>query len=206
MSTSSFFNMVSVSGYAIREAGPFTESLLHSRDLSGAVDFRVGRPWGKTAFVTGWGARDEQFNPVIREFYYTSVYAGIEHRVSSRFTFRAIAEDLRAWRVEGRQFATAQALRPAGSVQFTPTRNWRIEGNVAYSRNMSFHAYDAVQSGFAVSYALPFHKTFKNEGQDVGLVYPIRFSAGMQQENFYNFPSGGSSTQQLRPYVSITIF
>jgi tetratricopeptide (TPR) repeat protein len=206
MSTSSFFNMVSVTGYAIREAGPFTESLQHSRDLSGAVDFRVGRPWGKTFFLTGWGARDEQFNPIIREFYYTSVYAGVERRVSHWFTFRAIAEDLRSWRVEGPQFAIAQALRPAGSVFFSPTRNWRIEGNVAYSRNMSFHAYDAVQSGFAVSYALPIHRTFKDEGHSVGLVYPIRFSAGMQQENFFNFPNGGSSTQQLRPYVSITIF
>jgi tetratricopeptide (TPR) repeat protein len=206
MSTSSFFNMVSVSGYAIREAGPFTENSQHSRDLSGAVDFRVGRPWAKTAFLTGWGARDEQFNPVIREFYYTSVYAGFERRVSERFTFRAIAEDLRAWRVEGPQFAIAQALRPAGSVLFSPTRNWRIEANVAYSRNMSFHAYDAVQSGFAVSYALPIHRTFKEEGQNVGLVYPIRLSAGMQQENFFNFPGGGGSTQQLRPYVSITIF
>jgi tetratricopeptide (TPR) repeat protein len=206
MSTSSFFNMVSLSGYAIREAGPFTENPLHSRDLSAAVDFRVGRPWGRTAFLTGWGARDEQFNPVIREFYYTSAYAGIERRVSNRFTLRVIAEDLRAWRVEGPQFAIAQALRPAGSVLFAPTRNWRIEGNVAYSRNMSFHAYDAVQSGFAVSYALPIHRTFKDEGQNVGLVYPIRFSAGMQQENFYNFPGGGNSTRQLRPYVSITIF
>ncbi|MGB7584349.1 MAG: tetratricopeptide repeat protein [Terriglobales bacterium] len=204
MSTSSFFNMVSVSGYAIREAGPFTESFQHSRDLSGAVDFRVGRPWGKTAFLTGWGARDEQFNPIIREFYYTSVYAGLEHRVSDRLTFRAVAEDLRAWRVEGQQSAISQALRPAGSVLFSPTRNWRIEGNFAYSRNMSFHAYDAVQSGFAVSYALPIHKTFKDEGQKVGLAYPIRFSAGMQQENFFNFP--GSNSQQLRPYFSITIF
>lgn len=204
MSTSSFFNMVSVSGYAIREAGPFTENLQHSRDLSAAVDFRVGRPWGKTFFLTGWGARDEQFNPIIREFYYTSVYAGIERRVSNWFTFRAVAEDLRAWRVEGSQYAIAQALRPAGSVQFSPSRNWRIEGNFAYSRNMSFHAYDAVQSGFAVSYALPIHRTFKDEGQNVGLVYPIRFSAGMQQENFFNFTGG--NTQQFRPYVSITIF
>ena len=53
MTTSSFFNMVSVSGYAIHEAGPFTLSNLRSRDLAGAVDFRVGRPWGKTALVTG---------------------------------------------------------------------------------------------------------------------------------------------------------
>ncbi|MGH9497944.1 MAG: tetratricopeptide repeat protein [Terriglobales bacterium] len=204
MSTSSFFNMVSVSGYAIREAGPFTESNLNSRDLSGAVNFRVGRPWGKTFFLTGWGARDDQFNPVIREFYYTSVYAGIERRVSNWFTFRALAEHLRSWRVEGTQYAIAQALRPAGSVQFTPTRNWRIEANVAYSRNMGFHAYDAVQSGFAVSYALPIHKNFKDEGKNLGLVYPIRFSAGLQQENFYDFP--GSNSQQFRPYVSITIF
>ena len=204
VSTSAFFNMVSVSGYAIRESGPFIESQQHSRDLAGAIDFRVGRPWGKTAFVTGWGARDEQFDPIIREFYYTSVYAGIERRVSNWFSFRAVAEHLRSWRVEQSQYAIAQALRPAASVQFTPTRNWRIEGNFAYWRNMSFHAYDAVQSGFAVSYALPIHKTYKGEGKDVGLVYPIRFSAGMQQENFYNFP--GSGTTQLRPYVSITIF
>jgi tetratricopeptide (TPR) repeat protein len=204
MNTSYFFNVVSVSGYAIRETGPFTESNLHSRDLSGALDFRIGRPWGKTFMLVGWGARDEQFNPLIREFYYTSSYAGFEHRVSDRFSFRAVAEDLRSWRVEGPAFAIAQALRPAGSVLFNPTRNWSIEANVAYSRNMSFHAYDAVQSGFAVSYAMPLHQTFKEDGREVRISYPIRFSAGMQQEDFFNF-TGGSS-QQLRPYVAITIF
>ena len=204
MTTSSFFNMVSVSGYAIREAGPFTESLLHSRDLSAAVDFRVGRPWGRTAFVTGWGARDEQFNPISREFYYTSAYAGIERRMTERFTLRVVAEDLRAWRVEGANFAIAQALRPAASLQFTPTRNWRIDGNVAYSRNMSFHAYDAVQSGFAVSYAMPIHRTYKDENGQVSLRYPIRFSVGVQQEDFFNFEGGNN--QQFRPYVGITLF
>jgi len=204
MSTSSFFNMVSVSGYAIHEAGPFTESILHSRDVSGAVDFRVGRPWDKTAFVVGWGARDVQFNPIVREFYYTSTYAGFEHRVSDRLSFRAVAEDLRAWRVEGPRYAIAQAVRPAGSVRFSPTQNWSIEANIAYSRNMGFHAYDAVQSGLAVSYALPIHRTFKEAGNDIKLTYPVRFSAGFQQENFFNFTGGGS--QQLRPYVGITIF
>ena len=128
MSTSSFFNMVSVSGYAIREAGPFTLSNLSSRDLAGALNFRVGHPWGKTALVTGWGSRDEQFFPVIREFYYTSAYLGIEHKMSQRLSFRVLAEDLRAWRVELNKFAIAQALRPAGSVEFSPTRNWSVAG------------------------------------------------------------------------------
>jgi tetratricopeptide (TPR) repeat protein len=204
MTTSSFFNMVSVSGYAIREAGPFTLSNLSSRDVAGALDFRVGRPWGKTALVTGWGARDEQFFPVTREFYYTSAYLGIERRVSQRLNFRVLAEDLRAWRVEGNKFAIAQALRPAGSVEFSPTRNWSVQASAAYSRNMGFHVYDAVQSGFAVSYAMPVHHGFKDESGQVELRYPIRFSAGMQQQTFFNFTGG--QNQMFRPYVRIDLF
>jgi tetratricopeptide (TPR) repeat protein len=205
MTTSSFFNMVSVSGYAIREAGPFTLSNLSSRDLAGAFDFRVGRPWGKTALITGWGARDEQFFPLTREFYYTSAYIGIEHKVSERLNFRVLAEDLRAWRVEENNWAIAQALRPAGSIQFAPTRNWSLQASAAYSRNMGFHVYDAVQTGFSVSYAMPIHHGFKDEnGGQVELKYPIRFSAGMAEQNFYNF-SGGQN-QQFRPYVRIDLF
>ena len=204
MSTSSFFNMVSVNAYGIREAGPFTESNLSSRTLAGAVDFRVGRPWGKTAFVTGWGASDEQFFPITREVYFTSTYVGIERKVSERLSFRVLAEDLRAWRVEQNNWAIAQALRPAGSVQFAATRNWSFQASAAYSRNMGFHAYDAVQSGFSISYAMPFHHEFKDQAGEVELQYPIRFSAGLQQETFYNFP--GSQSQQLRPYVQISLF
>lgn len=204
LNTSSFFNMVSISGYAIRETGPFTESFLRSRDLSAAVNFRVGHPWSNTAFLAGWGARDEQFFPITREFYYTSAYAGIDHRFSPKFDLTVVAEDLRAWRVEGAAWANAQALRPAGTLQFFPTRNWAFQASVAYSRNMAFHAYDAVQSGFAVSYAIPIHRTYTGEGQNVRLTYPIRFSAGMQQEDFFNFTQGNN--RQFRPYVSITLF
>jgi tetratricopeptide (TPR) repeat protein len=204
MSSSSFFNMVSVSGYAIRESGPFTESSQHSRELAGALNFRVGRPWGKTALVTGWGARDDRFYPVISEDYYTSAYLGIERRVSERINFAVVAEDLRAWRVKGYSYAIAQALRPAASVQFAPTRNWSLQVSAAYSRNMGFHFYDAVQSGFAISYAMPVHRSFKDAGKEVELRYPIRFSAGMQQETFFNFTGG--QNQQFRPYLRITLF
>jgi len=204
MSTSSFFNLVSVNGYAIREAGPFTESTQRSRDLAGALNFRVGRPWGKTALVTGWGGRDDKFSPVISEDYYTSAYLGIEHRFSQRLQFRVIAEDLRAWRIFGGKSAIAQALRPAGSVEFSPTRNWSVQASAAYSRNMGAHVYDAVQGGFAVSYQMPVHRTFKEEGKEVELQYPIRFSAGMQQETFFNFTGG--QNHQFRPYLSITLF
>ena len=88
VSTSSFFNAVSADGYVIREAGPFTESNLHSRALAGALDFRVGAPWGKTALVTGWGANDQQFSGVATENYYTSSYIGLKRRFSDRWNVK----------------------------------------------------------------------------------------------------------------------
>ncbi|HZP62336.1 MAG TPA: tetratricopeptide repeat protein [Terriglobales bacterium] len=205
MQTSSFFNLISVSGYALRETGPFTLSDQHSRDLTGSLNFRVGHPWAKTAFVTGWAARDLQFHPVQREFYFTSAYAGIERQIGRDIKFRVQAEDVRAWRVELNHFAIAQALRPAGTFDWRVTRNWSVEASAAYSRNMAWHVYDDIEGGFAVSYAMPIRRTYKDEGADpVEYQYPIRFSAGMQQETFYNFTQGHN--QAFRPYVSITIF
>ena len=204
LSTSSFFNAVSVSGYVIREAGPFTESGVSSRSLSGAVDFRVGAPWGKTALVTGWGVNDEQFSPVRYEDYYTASYIGLERKFLGKLNVRAVAEDLRAWRVVKGRSGIAQNLRPAATVDFTPLRNWDIQASTAYSSTRGFHVYDAVQSGFSVSYAMPFHRKFHDDTGEVVLQYPIRFSAGMQEENFVNF-SGGQN-QMLRPYVQVSIF
>jgi hypothetical protein len=204
MSTSSFFNMVAVNGYAIRETGPFTLSHLRSRDLSAQLNFRIGRPWGKTALLTGYGARDLQFSPAIREFFLTSSYVGIERKISDSFTLKAIAEDLRAWRVQGRDYATAQAFRPTTTIEYAPTRNWSVQGSVAYSRNMGFHVYDAVQSGFAVSYAMPVTRQFDDGGDHVRVRYPIRFTVGVQQQSFFNFDGGNK--QQFRPYISINVF
>ena len=53
MTTSSFFNLISATGFLMREAGPFTQSGQYSRELAAKVDFRVGSPWGKTALLTG---------------------------------------------------------------------------------------------------------------------------------------------------------
>lgn len=202
--TSSFFNAISASGYIIRESGPFTEIDEHSRALTGAIDFRVGRPWGKTALLTGWGANDQLFTPVNFEDYYTSSYIGIEHRFSDRLLLRGMMEDLRAWRVVGAASGIAQNLRPAASVDYVPQRNWDIQASSAYSDTRGFHVYDATQSGFSVSYARPFRRKFHDDTGSVVLQYPIRFSGGLQQETFVNF--GGGHSQQLRPFIQISIF
>jgi hypothetical protein len=204
MSTSAFFNAVSVSGYVIRESGQFTESSLHSLATMAAIDFRVGAPWGKTSLVTGWGATDQQFSPVNYEVYCTSAYVGIERKFGKRLNLRAIAEDVRAWRIVGANWGNAQNLRPAGAVDFTPNHQWDVQFSTAFSSARSFHAYDAIQNGFSISYARPFRRKFNDDSGTVVLEYPIRFSAGIQEESFFNF-SGGHN-QQFRPYVRISLF
>jgi tetratricopeptide (TPR) repeat protein len=204
LNTSSFFNAVSVSGYALRESGPFTESNLHSRDLAAAVNFRVGAPWGSTALVTGWGVNDQLFRTIHTEDYYASSYIGLEHRFSSRLNVSALAEYMRAWRIFGSRWAIAQDLRPAGTIDFIPRRNWDVQFSTAYSSTRGFHIYDATQNGFSVSYARPFRHIFRDSSGPLTLQYPIRFSAGLQDETFFNF--GGAQSQQFRPYIEISIF
>jgi len=204
VSTSSFFNALSVSGYFIRESGPFTESNLHSQAIAGAIDFRVGAPWGKTALVVGWGSHDQHFSPVHFEDYLTSSYLGIERHFGERLTAKAVVEDLRSWRVVGTNSGIAQNLRPAGTVDFTPDRSWDLQLSTAYSNTRSFHAYDAVENAFSVSYARPFRRKFNDDSGTVVLQYPIRFSAGIQEETFFSFTGGHN--QQFRPYVRISLF
>ena len=204
MDTSSFFNALSVNGYLIRESGPFTEINEHSRVLAGALNFRVGAPWGKNALVTGWGANDQVFHPAEIEDYLTSSYIGFEHRFSQRLMVRGMLEDLRAWRVVHGRSAIAQDVRPAASVDFKPRRNWEIQATTAFSSTRSFHLYDATQNGFSVSYARPFKRRFRDDSGELMLQYPIRFSGGVQTETFFNFPGGHS--QQIRPFIQVSIF
>lgn len=204
MSTSSFFNAVSMDGFVLRETGPFTESNLHSTAFSAAVNFRVGAPWGRTALITGWGENDQSFTPSAIEDYYTSSYIGLDRQFGNHVDVKGVAEDLRAWRKVGSNSGIAQILRPKGTFEFRPTPRWSVQASGAWSSNREFHVYDAIQSSFAVSYGMPYHREFKDENGDVVLQYPIRFSAGVQQETFFNFTGGQS--QQWRPYVSITLF
>ena len=197
-------NWLSFSGHVIREAGPFIQQDLHSRDFSGAIEFRLGRPWGKTAFLTGYTGRDLLFRPAIHEYFTTSTYAGVERRFGERFRVSAIGEYLRAWRVEGTQFAIAQALRPNFAVDAKINQHWSLSAGGLWSRGEGFHSYDSVDSRFLVSYV---HETKarRNDGLESALVsYPMRFSVGFQQQTFYDFP--GHQHTSIVPMVSFTLF
>ncbi|MGB6904812.1 MAG: tetratricopeptide repeat protein [Acidobacteriaceae bacterium] len=216
MNTSSLFHALSVSGWFIHDSGAFTELPLDESAVSGAIDFRVGSPWGKTALVTGWGMNDQHFTSSSlgnTENYYTSSYVGLTRSLPARINVEGLAEYLRSWRVVPfatgpSQFVvnsgTAQALRPAATVDFSPAPDWQIRFSGTYEDTRSFHYYDMTQNGIAVSYMRPFGRTFNEDTGEVRFRYPVRFSAGLQEQTFLNITQGRN--QQFRPYVSITLF
>jgi tetratricopeptide (TPR) repeat protein len=202
LASSPIGNWLSFSGNFIREAGPFTQQSLHSRQTSGALDFRLGRPWGHTALLTGWNAVDLLFGPSVNQYYQTISYAGVEHRFGSRIRASAIAEFLRAWRIEGNEYAIAQTLRPRFGFDAEINSRWTLSASAAWSSGRSFHAYDNVSSSILLSYT---HE--RGWGGSLGsetapLTYPVRFSFGLAQQSFYDFP--GHSHTQVVPEARFT--
>jgi hypothetical protein len=204
VSSSPIGNWLSFSGAVIREAGPFTEQNLHSRDFSGAIDFRVGRPWGKTAFLTGYGGRDILFRPAIHEYFATSMYAGLERRIGNGLRVSAAGEYLRAWRVEGNQFAIAQTLRPRFGLDYKVSSHWSINAAGAWSQGKGFHAYDSVSTGFLVSYVRDVRAVRKDGIETASVSYPMRFSFGMEEQTFYSFPGQGRTA--IVPVIRFKLF
>jgi tetratricopeptide (TPR) repeat protein len=202
VASSPIANWLSFSGNLIREAGPFTEQALHSRDFSGALDFRVGQPWSKSALLAGYNARDLLFGPSVHEYYQTISYAGLERAFGAGIHVTAVAEFLRAWRVEGSQYAIAQTLRPRVGVDAEIKKHWTLSATGAWSSGRGFHAYDNFASSFLVSYTRD-----RGWGRGVGpetaaVAYPMRFSFGLQQQSFYDFP--GHEHTQVVPSAQVT--
>lgn len=204
-STNSFFNWVSVTGSAVREAGPFTDANLHSRDASADVEFTVGRPWGSTSLITGYSIRDLLFRPMVLEYFNTTSYAGLQHKFGNRFTAAILAEDLRSWRVQNTQYATAQALLPGGRFNFRANSRWSVQGSFVLSRGEGYHFYDNTQSQLLVSYVRSLHGTMRDGTGEVQVAYPMRFSVGVEQQTFYDFP-GSTRTSTLLPVVHFSLF
>ncbi len=199
--SNSIFDWLSFSGSLIHEAGPFTEYSLRSRDYSGSIDFRVGRPWGKTALLTGYNARNLLYEPgvstdykMVTEYYQTITYAGLERKFGPHFRVSAVAEFLRAWRIETLEYAIAQTLRPRFGLDAQFKQHWAISASGAWSSGRSFHDYDNLTTSFMLSYTRDHGFGRSNRSETASLGYPLRFSVGFGQQSFYNFP-GHASTQ-----------
>lgn len=204
LSTSSIFNWISMNGFLIREAGPYTDQPLHSRDFSGTVNFIVGRPWGKTALITGYGARDLLYRPSIHEYFESDSYAGIQRRFGARIQASVVAEYLKAWRVEGNAWTYAQMVRPGFSLNFKPNDRWSIDATGTWSQGKAFHAYDNFNNGILLSYMHPLRGSVNDGTESLPVAFPLRFSFGVEQQTFYDFP--GHARTSIVPVLKLTLF
>ena len=203
--TGSFANWVSVSGSLIHESGPFTEENLHSRDAAGTIEFQVGRPWGKTSLLTGYEGRDILFRPLIREYYTTDMYAGIQRKFGSAWTAAVLGEYLRAWRVQDASFAIAQALRPGFRLDYRPlASHWAVHAAGAWSKGEGFNAYDNVSNEITISYTKGLQRPMDDGIGQVPVTYPLRISFGVAQQTFYNF--NGKNQNTIAPIIRFNLF
>jgi tetratricopeptide (TPR) repeat protein len=207
LASSPIADWLSFSGNLIREAGPFTEQGLHSRDFSGSIDFRLGRPWAKTAFLMGYNGRNLLFTPSISgdypqyaEYYQTISYAGME-RSFGPVKLTAVAEFLRAWRIQNLEYTTAQTLRPRFGIDAKLRPHWTLSATGAWSSGRDFHAYDSFTSNVVVTYTRERGWGTSVNTEAMTVTYPMRFSFGFGQQSFYNFP--GHERTQLVPVAQL---
>jgi tetratricopeptide (TPR) repeat protein len=206
MSTNPLGNWLTIRGEGIHETGPFTLRDLHSREFVGRLEFEVGRPWGKYSMLTGYLVDDLLFRPLVREWFTTSSYVGLQRRWGERLTVRALAQYVRGWRVQDTSFAIAQELRPGAEVHYRVNNQWTVDANFALSRGQGFHTYDNAQAGFMVSYVRRLRRSVDDGLGQVPVDYPLRLSFGLQQDTFYNFTGAGQSNKMFRPVIRLTIF
>jgi tetratricopeptide (TPR) repeat protein len=202
-------NWLTLRGALIHEAGPFTLQDLKSKEYVGAVEFTVGRPWGRNALITGYTARDLQFTGTskfaqFREFFTTSSYFGIRRQMSEKLQMTLLGEYQRAWQVQGVSWVNAQMMRPAVQLEYKINKSWSVAANGAFSRGQGFHVYDNVQSGVLISYMKPIRRRMNDGAGDLPVEYPLQFSFGVQQDDFYNFTGRGQA--MFRPVVRLTLF
>jgi hypothetical protein len=178
---------------------------LHSREVSGTLEFEVGRPWAKTTLLTGYQGRDILFRPLIREYFNTDMYVGIQRKIGSAWTVTALGEYLRAWRVQDANFDIAQALRPGYRVDYRPlTSHWAVHATGTWSKGEGLSVYDNVNNEVLVSYIKGFQRPLSDGIGEVPVTYPLRISFGIAQQTFYNF--NGTNRNAILPIIRINLY
>ena len=209
VNSSSFGNWLAFNASLYHEAGPFTATgyPLNSNDVGSTLQFTVGRPWGNTALITGYTRRDLTYSPLVRQYFTTSGYGGLQRKFLDRkLTASLLAEYIRAYRVQDTLWATAHVLRPVGSIQYNVNPAWSVSGQAAYEGGSTFQQYDNVYGSFFISYLRPLHRTIGDAAGRVSAEYPLQFSFGVQAEQFPNFTGTAQSGTLIRPVFRLTIF
>jgi tetratricopeptide (TPR) repeat protein len=204
MSSNSLGNWLQIQGEAFHEAGPFTARDLSSSEKGARIQFTVGRPWGRTALLTEYSIRDLQFHPLVREFWSTTTGIGVQHQFGEKLKVAILGEYIRSWRTQDTSFWIAQAMRPAGQFSYRVNNRWSVDGRFSFSRGEGFHDYDNIQSSFLINYVRGVRRNVSDGAAEVPVEYPLRFSFGVENANYFNFT--GQNQSILRPVIRLTLF
>jgi hypothetical protein len=104
--------------------------------------------------------------------------------------------------VQANDYAIAQTLRPRFGLDDRINERWSFSASSAWSTGRSFHAYDNVTSSVMVSYTREHNWNESVGSETASVAYPMRFSFGVQQQSFYDFP--GQSHTQIIPAAQFT--
>jgi hypothetical protein len=161
---------------------------------------------GQDGVHTGYTRRNLTYSPLVRQFFTTSTYAGIQRKFGEKLTVTALGEYIRSFRVQDTFNATAQALRPGGTIEFRPNLAWRVNGEFAYTRGEVFQDYNNFYAAAFVSYARPVRRVITDSSGSYPVDYPLRFSVGVETEEFPNFGGAIKSGQLVRPIFRLSVF
>ena len=127
------------------------------------------------------------------EYYQTVSYAGLQHGFGSRIRASAVAEYLRAWRVQGNSYAIAQTLRPRFGIDAQFKEHWTLSasGGVVFRARLSRLRQYNVEVMFTYTHERNLNRSLGSE--TASLAYPWRFSFGFEQQSFYDFPGQGGN-------------
>ena len=155
--------------------------------------------------ITGYEGRDILFRPLVREYYTTDMYFGVQHKFRASWTAAVLAEYLRSWRVQGASFATAQALRPGFRLNYRPlASHWAVQAAGTWSKGEGFATYNNFSNEAIVSYTKGLQRPVNDGAGEVSVTYPFRISFGIQQQTFYNF--NGQNRNTFLPIIQFSLF
>ena len=117
---------------------------------------------------------------------------------------QVVGEYIRSWRVHDNVFFEAQAMRPAFGFNYQPTSHWGVQGDFAWARGETDHTYDNAHTDFLVTYTHPVHRTMDDGLGETPVQYPLQFSFGLQQEQYFNFTGTGQS--RFVPVFRLSVF
>ena len=154
--------------------------------------------------LTGYRVRDIELDPLIREYFTTATYAGMERRWGRNLKAAVLGEYIRSWRVQDQRFAIAQAVRPAARVSYQPSPEWSFDGNFAMTRGQGVHSFDNFETGVLVSYTRAMRRNWNDGVGPVAVAYPLKLSFGIEQQSFLNY--AGNTRGAFVPVVRLSIF